>query len=339
MKKKIKILPFPKSYEYQKVVKDNIDRIFYLLDYNFINELIINSSLSSLFNIQNLNLFQLFVNEFNYQEYYRSAIFTLLHPNIQSQFLFTIELNANTLDNTTLLKILLNIKEYNFNGYNLKGLVEGFNNLCCELISKIINFLNNSNKLLYQTESIVIKCQRELIWEYINSKNFIGFFQNIEEFKYIDKNHFEFIIFNNKITATIIKLNCNTNEKKWKKVIYFDSKGFIKCKIIIETIKLDENKTFLSITHKFIEHINYNSIQLMGLKKKNLLKYIKDTLEKNGKSSNLEEKEKIYDDNKEDIEEECDSNTDDERNNNSSLSPEENFQFLVNNLKNISSDK
>jgi hypothetical protein len=77
----------------------------------------------------------------------------------------------------------------------------------------------------------------------------------------------------------------------------------------------------------------------MGLKKKNLLKYIKDTLEKNGKSSNLEEKEKIYDDNKEDIEEECDSNTDDERNNNSSLSPEENFQFLVNNLKNISSDK
>jgi len=337
--KKIKKLPFPKSYEYQKVVKDNIDRIFYLLDYSIINKLIINSSLSSLFNIQNLNLFKFFVSEFNYQEYYRCGKFIVLHPNIPSQFIFTIELNANTLDNSTLLKILLNIKDYNFNGYNLKELVKGFNNLCCELISKIINFLNNSNKLLYQTESIVINCQRELIWEYINSKNFIGFFQNIEEFKFIDKNHYEFVIFNNKITATIIKFNCNTNEKKWKKVIYFDSKDFIKCEIIFEIIKLDENKTFLSITHKFIEHINFNSIQLMGIKKKNLLKYIKDSLEKNDKSLNFEEKEKIYDDNKEDKEEEWNSNTDDERKNYSSLSPEENFQFLVNNLKNISSDK
>ena len=336
MKKKIKRLPFPKTYECQKVVKDNIDRIFYLMDYNIINEFIINSSLISMFNIQNINLFKLFVNEFNFQEYNRSGMFTVFHPNIPSQLLFTLELNANTLDNTTLLKIILNIKDYNFNGYNLKELVEGFNNLCSELISKIINFLNISNKLLYQTESIVIDCQRELIWEYINSKCFIGFFQNIQEIKYIDENHFEFIIFNNKITATIVKSNCNENEKKWKKVLSFDSKDFLKCTITLEIIKLDEKKTFLSVTHKFLDHINYNGIQLIGFKKTKLLKYIKDIFEKNDKS-NVEEK-KIYDDNNEEKEEEeFNSNTNDEKN--SLLSPEENFQFLLNNLKNISSDK
>ena len=329
---KRKRLPFPKNYEFQKVVEDNIDRIFYLMDSNIINELIINSSLIKMFNIQNKNLFKIFIINFCCQEFNRSAMFTVLHPNIPAQFFFLIEMNANTLDNTTLLKVILNIKNYNFKGYNLNELVEGFNNLCCELITKIINFINNSKKLLNQTESIVINCKRELLWDYLNSKSFLGFFQNIKEFNIIDKNHFDFIIYNNKITANILKFNCNEEEKKWKKVIDFDSNDFINCKIILEIIKLEENKTFLSITHKFKDHIKYKYIQLIGCKKKNLLKYIKDSFENNDNLLDSKE-DNQNNDNKEEKEDE--SNNEEEINN-SLLSPEENFRNLVNNLMNVS---
>lgn len=152
--------------------------------------------------------------------------------------------------------------------------------LCIELIQKIEYIIENSNSLKEQYESIVINVPREKI------NNF--FLHLIDKIK-IKKIEGEFlkegskIIWGtdgiNEIISTIIKNEKDPNKKKWKFWTIQQSKNIVCQEIKIEIIKIDENKTFLSILNIFKENIKNKCIQIIKEKKQKLLMFLKEKFE------------------------------------------------------------
>ena len=267
MQKKVKKVIFPKIYSKYFIINEKIDRISYFMTYNNINNLIKDTNLLSIFGITSQNLINIFDLETKNFEYSISKKILIIHPNIPTKITIDFEFSKNTLDNSSLFHLIINLIESNLKGFNLGNLVKQFENLLDEIANKIKFYLQNSKELIYQYASIIINKNREKVWDYIENMEYL---KNLNIFKNIKKegNYIEMKFINYKIIGKIIKKKKFNKDKKWFQVFIFEGKNFIKCEIFFKLIKIDDNKTFINFLLKFKDFVKFQNINEIEFKKK-----------------------------------------------------------------------
>ena len=290
MQKKVKKVIFPKIYSKYFIINEKIDRISYFMTYNNINNLIKDTNLLSIFGITSQNLINIFDLETKNFEYSISKKILIIHPNIPTKITIDFEFSKNTLDNSSLFHLIINLIESNLKGFNLGNLVKQFENLLDEIANKIKFYLQNSKELIYQYASIIINKNREKVWDYIENMEYL---KNLNIFKNIKKegNYIEMNFGNDKLIGKIIKKKKFNKDKKWFQVFIFEGKNYIKCEIFFKLIKIDDNKTFVSFLHKFKDFVKFQDINEIELKKKAFLNEIKNNIEGNLNNNQENKKE------------------------------------------------
>jgi hypothetical protein len=290
MHKKIKKVIFPKIYSKYFIINEKIDRISYFMTYNNINNLIKDTNLLSIFGINSQNLINIFDLETKNFEYSISKKILIIHPKIPAKITIDFEFSKNTLDNSSLFHLIINLIESNLKGFNLGNLVKQFENLLDEFANKIKIYLKNSKELIYQYASIIINKNREKVWDYIENMEYL---KNLNIFKNIKKegNYIEMNLGNDEIIGKIIKKKKYNKDKKWFQVFIFEGKNYIKCEIFFKLIKIDDNKTFVSFLHKFKDFVKFQDINEIELKKRAFLNAIKNNIEGNLNNNQEEKKE------------------------------------------------
>ena len=290
MQKKVKKVIFPKIYSKYFIINEKIDRISFFMTYNNINNLIKESNLLSIFGINSKNLINIFDLETKNFEYSISKKILLIHPKIPAKITIDFEFSKNTLDNSSLFHLIINLIESNLKGFNLGNLVKQFENLLDEFANKIKIYLKNSKELIYQYASIIINKNREKVWDYIENMEYL---KNLNIFKNVKKegNYIEFNLGNDEIIGKIIKKKKYNKDKKWFQVFIFEGKNYIKCEIFFKLIKIDDNKTFVSFLHKFKDFVKFKDINEIELKKRAFLNAIKNDIEGNLNNNQENKKE------------------------------------------------
>ena len=290
MQKKVKKVIFPKIYSKYFIINEKIDRISFFMTYNNINNLIKDSNLLSIFGLNSQNLINIFDLETKNFEYSISKKILLIHPKIPAKIIIDFEFTKNTLDNSSLFHLIINLIESNLKGFNLGNLVKQFENLLDEFANKIKFHLKNSKELIYQYASIIINKNREKVWDYIENMEYL---KNLNIFKNIKKegNYIEMNLGNDEIIGKIIKKKKYNKDKKWFQVFIFEGKNYIKCEIFFKLIKIDDNKTFVSFLHKFKDFVKFQDINEIELKKRAFLNAIKNDIEGNLNNNQENKKE------------------------------------------------
>ena len=293
MNKKVKKVIFPKIYSKFFIINEKIDRISYFMTSNKINNLIKESNLLSIFGLNSQNLINIFNLETKNFEYSLSKKILIIHPKIPTKINIVFEFTKNTLDNNSLFHLIINLIDSNFKGFNLGFLVKQFENLLEEIANKIKYYLQISKELIFQYASIIINKNREKIWDYIENMEYM---KNLKIFKNIKKegNYIEMNLWNDQIIGKIIKKKKYNKDKKWLQVLIFEGKSYIKCEISFFFIKIDDNKTFVSLLHKFKDYVKFQDINEIELKKRAFLNTIKNNIEEtkideNNKNNNENE--------------------------------------------------
>lgn len=290
MQKKVKKVIFPKIYSKYFIINEKIDRISYFMTYNNINNLIKDTNLLSIFGINSQNLINIFDLETKNFEYSISKKILIIHPKIPAKITIDFEFSKNTLDNSSLFHLIINLIESNLKGFNLGNLVKQFENLLDEIANKIKFYLKSSKELIYQYASIIINKNREKVWDYIENMEYL---KNLNIFKNIKKegNYIEMNFGNDVIIGKIIKKKKFNKDKKWFQIFIFEGKNYIKCEIFFKLIKIDDNKTFVSFLHKFKDFVKFQDINEIELKKKAFLNEIKNNIEGNLNNNQENKKE------------------------------------------------
>ena len=322
-KEKIK---FPKKYEASYILSENIDRIYNIITLNNFEKITNQTSIkTSLTNYPIFSPLNYQIDEYSELNFSKGLIFLInnieLPFDIQVIFLF----KTNTIDNTTLFTIILNLKNLRLQKNNdLNKIIKGCKNLCVEYIQLLENYLKKNNEFLYQYESIIINSSKDKVWDIITNIDIVQKLHKITINDCSDKSNckgekiyeINAIQLQKKIYIKIDKIKYDKNKSKYELHVYPINIDFPSQEIIFELISLPENQTFLSITHIFNENVTFDEIKYAERKKKYVLQLYKNIIEGKKENNNKDEKENEEEEETEENERECKSDFDININNN-----------------------
>ena len=337
-KDQIKDIKIPKKFEGAYIISDNIERINHILTFKNFEEITYQTSLTKAFSNQPLQTPLIFYFNGNTSlNYSKEFTFTIVNYELPFDIQINLLFKTNTIDNSTLFTISLFLKNIRLQkNSNLNKIVKGCKNLCVEYINLLEILLKKTNQFLFQYESIIVNCSNEKIWESIINFEIIKNFyklsipnfnpKEIEEGKIIEIN------LENSRKKMLIKFGKIIHEKDNKKselhIIPLDNE-LSNQEIIFITIKLNEEQTFISITHKFNENILFEQIKCIENKKKYLLKLFKQLIKKKSQNNNKINDENFENDKIDENERDCKSEFDINNNKSTDLST---FYELTKNL-------
>ncbi len=312
-KEKIKKIKFPKKYEASYILSENIDRIYNIITLNNFEKITNQTSIkTSLTNYPIFSPLNYQIDEYSELNFSKGLIFLInnieLPFDIQVIFLF----KTNTIDNTTLFTIIINLKNVRFKkNNNLNKIIRGCKKLCIEYIDALENLLKKNNQFLYQYESIIINNSKEKIWDFILNLELMKKFHHItipeyNKLEFKEGNIIEIFVeyVQKKISMKIGKIKHNKLKKKSEFHIYPLDNFFSSQEIIFTIISLSENSSFVSITHKFNENVTLEQMNKVEKKKKFMLNLLKNYLEE----KKIEKKEEENYEEEEEEEESTDEN-------------------------------
>ena len=293
--KNIKIVKMPKKYEASYVLEDSFDRILVLINFGVFEEITNQTCLKTIFTKEPIDTpFKYQMTEFSAYESSKNISIIIFHEKIPCGIEINFNFKANTLDNTTLLTLEIKLVNTKFtNEHNLNKIVKGCQNLCIEYIRGIERYLEQRLEFAYQNESIIIKVNKERIFDYFVHSKMIDFYEGVniivpneENLKVGSKFYFFYKCLGIKIENTIIKMDNDPKKNKWCIKFSCNSELFKTQDIHIYLIDLEGGSTFFSLIHKFKESIQFEQIQEIERKKKNLLIRIKDFFENENENNN-----------------------------------------------------
>ena len=295
--KNIKIVKMPKKYEASYVLEDSFDRILLLFDFKIFEEITNQTSLKTIFTNQPIQTpFNYQIRELSAYESLKITSIIISNEKMPCEIEMNLNFKANTLDNTTLLTLEIKLVNTKFtNEHNLNKIVKGCQNLCIEYIRGIERYLEQRLEFAYQNESIIIKVNKERIFDYFVHSKMIDFYEGVniivpneENLKVGSKFYFFYKCLGIKIENTIIKMDNDPKKNKWCIKFSCNSELFKTQDIHIYLIDLEGGSTFFSLIHKFKESIQFEQIQEIERKKKILLIRIKDFFENENNNSTNE---------------------------------------------------
>ena len=282
-------IKFPKKYEASYLISDNIDRINYIMTFKNFEQITNQTSLKTAFSNKPI-LSPLFFTFDGYTSLDYSNGFTFTIKNYELPFDLKINLlfKTNTIDNTTLFTITLFLENLRLITNNdINKIIKGCKNLCVEYIQFLELLLKKSNQFLFHYDSVIINCSKEKLFDYFFNFELIKQLYNasIPNFKkeeLVEGKILEFKVNNSKKTILIKlgKLKIDKSKKKNEIHIFPLNEDVSSQEIIFTIISLSEENTFLSITHKFNENVNFEQIKKIEKKKKFMFNLIKFLLEK-----------------------------------------------------------
>ena len=282
-------IKFPKKYEASYLISDNIDRINYIMTFKNFEQITNQTSLKTAFSNKPI-LSPLFFTFDGYTSLDYSNGFTFTIKNYELPFDLKINLlfKTNTIDNTTLFTITLFLENLRLITNNdINKIIKGCKNLCVEYIQFLELLLKKSNQFLFHYDSVIINCSKEKLFDYFFNFELIKQLHNasIPNFKkeeLVEGKILEFKVNNSKKTILIKlgKLKIDKTKKKNEIHIFPLNEDVSSQEIIFTIISLSEENTFLSISHKFNENVNFEQIKKIEKKKKFMFNLIKFLLEK-----------------------------------------------------------
>ena len=325
-KKKIREVKIPKKYEASYIISDNIERITNLMSSKVFEDITYQTSITKSFTNQPIQSPLIFIlNQFISLVYSKEISISILNIELPFDILVNLLFKTNTIDNTTLFTIILNLKNLRFQKHNyLNKIIKGCKKLCVEYIQLLENYLKKNNEFLYQYESIIINSSKDKVWDIITNIDIVQKLHKITINDCSDKSNckgekiyeINAIQLQKKIYIKIDKIKYDKNKSKYELHIYPINIDFPSQEIIFELISLPENQTFLSITHIFNENVTFDEIKYAERKKKYVLQLFKNFLEGKKENNNKDEKENEEEEETEENERECKSDFDININNN-----------------------
>ena len=273
---KQQLIKFPKKYEASYLISDNIERINYIITFKNFEQITNQTSLKTAFSNKPI-LSPLFYQFDGYTslEYSNQFTFTIKHYELPFDLKINLLFKTNTIDNTTLFTITLFLENLRLITNNdINKIIKGCKNLCVEYIQFLELLLKKSNQFLFHYISTIINCSKEKLFDYLFNFELIKKLHNasISNFKKEELvKILEFKVNNSKKTILIKlgKLKIDKSKKKNEIHIFPLNEDVSSQEIIFTIISLSEENTFLSITHKFNENVNFEQIKKIEKKKKN----------------------------------------------------------------------
>lgn len=279
-----------KKYEVFFVYNEPVSRVCTLLsDPKKIAELNSKTQLPYLFTDKPIPLqFNYILGEYTSVEYKKKINWILESKDIPTSINYCFHIIANTLDNTSLLifQIIIN-QPFLISPEKQNRVVDGLKTICVEMINAIDTLLQLSNECIYEFKSSIIKAPIEKIWTYITCQKGLNRMFAIENIQYsgpIDKVgtviSWMFVKENIEGKCEIKVYDNDPKNKEWKYCIIPLGGPLQNQEVLFTLIKINDNKTFLSFSHKFNEIINKETISKLEKKKISIITVMKKDLEK-----------------------------------------------------------
>ncbi len=222
-KKKIREVKIPKKYEASYIISDNIERITNIMSSKVFEDITHQTSITKSFTNQPIQSPLIFIlNKFISLVYSNEISISILNFELPFDILVNLLFKTNTIDNTTLFTIILNLKNLRFQKNNdFNKIIKGCKNLCVEYIQFLELLLKKSNQFLFHYDSVIINCSKEKLFDYFFNFELIKQLYNasIPNFKkeeLVEGKILEFKV-NNSQKKILIKLGKIKNDKSKKK--------------------------------------------------------------------------------------------------------------------------
>ena len=281
----------PFKFDSRYVLSDTPTRISRMInDEKFIEKLMMSTNLPYVFTNEPIPLvFNYTLSEAMVKESYSKVSWLLTHKDIQSPVLISFNLTENTLEKNVLLIFEMEIvKRELIPEIYVPKIINTFPEICVEVIKNIGKELEEDNKDIYHYESKIINYSREKIWEIISNfhclMNKEGMIKDCSMQAPITKAGGELSFFVNcNCKKKLCKLNVNKFKKddesnKWV-LGYMPKEGpFEHSEYYWTLIRLDENKTLVTNTTKYSEHIEPEILKTLSEEKINTFLTIENLL-------------------------------------------------------------
>ena len=303
----------PFKFDSRYVLSDTPTRISRMInDEKFVEKLMMSTKLPYVFTNEPIPLiFNYSLSEAMIKESYSKVSWLLTHRDIQSPILISFNLTENTLEKNVLLIFEMEIiKRELIPEIYAQKIIDTFPEICIEVIKNIGKELEEDNKDIYHYESKIINYSREKIWDIITNfhclMNKQGMIKNCSMQKPITKagGDISFTVKSN-CKKKLCKLNVNKYKKdeernKWV-LGYLPKEGpFQHSENYWTLIRLEENKTLVSNTTKYSEHIEPEILKKLSEDKINTFKTIENLLHEkyDEKKSNEKDNNNLKEDQK-----------------------------------------
>ena len=306
----------PFKFDSRYVLSDTPSRISRMInDEKFIEKLMMSTQLPYVFTKEPIPLiFNYSLSEAMVKESYSKISWLLTHRDIQSPILISFNLTENTLEKNVLLIFEIEIvKRELIPEIYVDKIINTFPEICVEVIKNIGKELEEDNKDIYHYESKIINYSREKIWDIITNFHCLmykqGAIKDCSMNNPITKAGGDISFFvKSKCKEKLCKLNVNKYKKdesnKWV-LGYVPKEGPFQHSANYWTlIKLEENKTLVTNTTKYSEHIESEILQKLSEEKINTFLTIENLLRNkyddnnNNKEKNKDNKNEINEDKK-----------------------------------------